>query len=75
MLTDIVSRMGYSGEGLGEQLKQVEKSDFTTLDKAWEAHKVRNTIAHEGGDFILTQREARRIIGLYEDVFREFHYL
>ena len=75
MLTDIVARMGYSGERLGEQLKQVEKSDFTTLDKAWEAHKIRNTIAHEGGDFILTQREARRVIVLYEDVFREFHYI
>jgi len=75
MLDDIVRRMGYVGEGLGERLKQVEKSDFVTLDKAWEAHKIRNSIAHEGGDFILTQREARRIIGLYKEVFQEFHYV
>jgi len=75
ILTDIVSRMGYEGETLGDRLKQVEKSDFITLDQAWEAHKIRNTIAHEGGDFILTQREARRVVGLYEEVFREFHYI
>lgn len=75
LLNDIVSQMGYEGETLGEQLKQVEKSDFVTLDKAWEAHKIRNTIAHEGGDFILTQREAKRIVNLYKDVFEEFHYI
>lgn len=75
MLADIVARMGYPGETLGDRLKQIEKSDFVTLDKAWEAHKVRNTIAHEGGDFILTQREARRVIDLYRDIFEEFHLI
>lgn len=64
-----------AGDNLGERMKTIEPSDFLTLDKAWEAHKVRNMIAHEGADFILTQREARRVIGLFEDVFREFGYL
>jgi len=75
LLDEVVSRMGYDGEGLGEKLKQIERSDFSTLDQAWEAHKVRNTIAHEGSDFILTQRKARQVIDLYRQVFEEFRFV
>lgn len=75
MLEDLVGRMQYDGESLGEQLKQIEKADFLTLDSAWEAHKVRNRIAHDGSDFILTQRELRRVISLYEEVFKEFEVI
>jgi len=75
MLDELVSRMGYKGEGLGEKLKNIEKPDFRTLDDAWEAHKVRNIIAHRGSDYVLTQREANRIITLFTRVFEEFHYI
>lgn len=75
ILDEMTTKMGYIGDNLGEKLKSVEKSDFTTVDKAWEAHKIRNTIAHEGSDYVLTNREARRIIGLYEEVFKEFYYI
>ena len=75
ILDEMVSEMGYHGDSLGERLKGVEKSDFTTLDEAWEAHAVRNKIAHEGATFPLTEREARRVIGLYEKVFNEFHHI
>jgi hypothetical protein len=73
ILDDIVETMYLPGDTLGERLRAVENSDFLTIDKAWEAHKVRNKLAHEGSDFILTQREAKRIISLYEEVFKEFH--
>jgi len=72
---EMVTNMGYHGDSLGEKLKSVEKSDFTTLDLAWEAHAIRNRIAHEGAAFALTEREAQRVMKLYEDVFREFHYI
>ena len=75
MLDEMVSKMIFTGDTLGEKLKAIEPSDFTTLDAAWEAHKVRNRIAHDGGDFILTQREARRIVGLFEEVFNEFQLI
>ena len=69
-----MQQMGYRGENLGERLKSVEPSDFLTLNDAWEAHKVRNVIAHEVG-FIIDHREAKRVVKLYENVFREFNYL
>lgn len=75
MLDELVTKMGYRGETLGEKLKNIEKADFRTLDDAWEAHKIRNIIAHRGSDYVLTQREARRTIDLFARVFEEFHYI
>jgi hypothetical protein len=75
LLDELVSTMGYKGEGLGEKLKGIERSDFNTLEQAWEGHKVRNTIAHDGSGFVLTQREARRVIDLYRQVFEEFKFI
>jgi len=75
ILEELLDKMGYRGESIGDKLKTIEKSDFTTIDNAWEAHKIRNSIAHEGGDFLITQREARRVIELYASVFREFYFI
>lgn len=72
MLEELVRRMGYHGDTLGEMLKAVEKSDFNTIESAWEAHKVRNRIAHESGDYILTLRETLRVMELYRAIFSEF---
>ncbi|OHA58212.1 MAG: hypothetical protein A2571_03040 [Candidatus Vogelbacteria bacterium RIFOXYD1_FULL_44_32] len=74
ILDSLVQKMGYKGENLGERLKNVEPSDFLTLNEAWEAHKIRNAIAHEAG-YELNQREAKRVMKLFESVFREFGYL
>ncbi|MFA6272996.1 MAG: hypothetical protein WC673_00680 [Candidatus Paceibacterota bacterium] len=76
ILGEMLEKMGYiKGETIGDKLKTIEKSDFTSLDQAWEAHRIRNMIAHEGADYILTDREAKRVIGLYEQVFKEFRYI
>ena len=75
ILEDIILRAGYPGETLGEKMKGIEKSDFRTLDEAWEAHKIRNKIAHDGSGFQLSKREALRIIDLYKKVFEEFYYI
>ncbi len=75
MLGDLLQTLGYQGEGIGEKLKSVEPGDFPTLDLAWEAHRVRNEIAHAGSDFLLTQREARRTIDLFRRVFESFQFI
>jgi hypothetical protein len=75
MLDAMVKKMGYEGENLGERLKAVEKVDFKSLDSAWDAHKMRNQIVHEGVGFEVTQDDAARVIALYEKVFREFKYI
>lgn len=75
VLGEMLDKLGYRGEGIGEQLKSVDKSDFTAIDDAWEAHKIRNSIAHEGASFLITEREAKRVIGLYKKVFEEHEYI
>lgn len=75
ILDDLLDKIGCVGNTIGDKLKQVNKGDFKTLDSAWEAHRVRNAIAHEGSEFLLTSREAKRVISLYEQVFKEFHFV
>jgi hypothetical protein len=73
MLDEMIKKMGYSGETLADRLKNIETSDFLTLNAAWEAHKFRNRIAHEAHE--VTLRDAKRVIALYEEVFQEFTYI
>ncbi len=75
MLEDLLQASGYHGETVGDRLKAVEPSDMLTLDNAWEAHKIRNRIAHSGSDFDLNEREAKRVVTLFESVFKEFEII
>ncbi len=75
ILDEMTIKMGYHGVTLGERMTGVEKSDFLTINSAWEAHKVRNSIAHEGSDYILSKREVKRVIDLYRQVFEEFEFI
>jgi hypothetical protein len=75
MLEDLTERLNITGENIGERLKNTNKENFKSLNDAWEAHIVRNKIAHEGALFEITQKEANRVIYLYENVFREFGFI
>ncbi len=72
MLGDLLTERGYPGETLGEQLKNGNPLQFTTLDLAWQAHKVRNAVAHLGEAYPLSERETRATIDFYARVFEEF---
>ena len=72
MLDGVLAEHGYTGDSVGEKLQSADKSTFSTLQDAWEAHKVRNQIAHEGSAFNLSAELTTRTIGRYENVFREF---
>lgn len=75
LLSELLRDLRLEGSTIGEQLKSVNRSQFTTLDLAWEAHKIRNEIAHAGSAFDLTEREARRTVDLFRQVFEEFEYI
>lgn len=62
---------GYFGDTIGDKLKNLTPDKLPSVQIAWEAHKVRNRIAHDGADFALTMPEARRVLSYYEIVFRD----
>ena len=70
LLDELLIEQKYTGESLGERLKS---ADFMSLQNAWEAHKVRNNIAHNS-NYELTKRELKRAIQNYGIVFSEFNY-
>lgn len=75
MLDSLLDQMGYRGETLGDKLKSAGQDDFRYLSAAWEVHNTRNKIAHEGLAYEISQHEAKRIIAIYESIFRDFGYI
>ncbi len=75
MLASLLTDQGYTGDTLGEQLKSANPLQFTTVNMAWEAHRMRNAIAHLGEGYPLTERDARTTIDQYRRVFEEFDYI
>jgi len=72
MLDEMLTRQGFVGSSIGDKLKSASPDHFHSLQDAWEAHKVRNEIAHQGSSYELSPNVAYRTIGHYENVFREF---
>lgn len=75
MLDDVLGSYGYPGDTLGEKLKSGDPERFRTLQDAWDAHKVRNDIAHQGSAYPLSEQIAHRTIAKYRNVFLEFQVI
>ena len=74
-LDHVLDSKGFHGDTLSDKLKQVTPDILGSVQIAWEAHKVRNRIAHDGSAFILTMPEARRVLSYYEIVFRDLEVI
>ncbi len=75
MLNELLDVLGYKGDTIADKMRGVDRLNFNTIDLAWEAHKIRNKIAHQGSTHQLSARETRRVIALYEKVFKESHFI
>ncbi len=71
MLGEALQARGYAGLSIGDQLKSITPTQLSSLQDAWDAHRIRNRIAHEGSDFVLTQSAAREATVKYERTLRE----
>src|SRR3989338_2147978 len=70
----ILKSSGYPGDTMGDRLKNIDKSQIVTLDGLWEAHKIRNRLAHDVSYF-LRYGEAKRAVQLYEKTLKELNAL
>lgn len=74
-LDRVLDQKGFYGDTLGDKFKQISPEQLPSIQIAWEAHKVRNRIAHDGSGFVLTMPEARRVLSYYEIVFRDLEVI
>ncbi len=70
ILNDILKRMGFGGETLGERLERLTAAILPNLKQIWEAHKIRNNIVHDP-DYRLALDETRRVLDIYEQALRD----
>ncbi len=75
MLNELLDVMGYKGETMADKMRAVDRVNFNSIDLAWEAHKIRNKIAHAGSTHQMSARETRRVIALYEKVLKDARYI
>ncbi len=73
LLEEEITQLGFEGDSFAEKLKQISRENLASIDDLWEAHRVRNLIAHEGSDFILTKRKARSVVSLFGKALGEIN--
>jgi hypothetical protein len=71
MLGDVLATHGYTGPTIADQLKLTNPLQVTTIRSAWDAHMMRNKVAHGGESFMLDERDTRTTIDQYKRVFEE----
>lgn len=74
LVDNILKEMGLPGETMGERMKTLDHSRLASLDDLWEAHRIRNQIAHET-DRTATKHKAAYAISLFGKVLKELEYL
>jgi len=70
LLEETLRNMEYKGEKINDLLEQVDSKVLPHLDKIKSAHEFRNNIVHDPS-YELTLDEAKIIIGVYEQTFRD----
>lgn len=72
ILDKLLEKRGYQGN-VGDKLKQ-SKAHFSDLDGVWNAHKLRNKLAHEL-DFHLSSGAAQVALRSFEKAFKDLGLL
>lgn len=66
LLSEVLKRLGYAGETLGERIEKITKASLSNIEDIKEAHKTRNNIVHDP-DYRLTLEEAKKNTEIYEN--------
>ncbi len=75
MLSDALAQAGYTAPTVGEQLKLTNPLQVTSVRAAWDAHMLRNKIAHGGESLELSARDVQTAIQNYRKVFTELGFI
>ncbi len=72
---ELLISQGFTGASTAELLRSVPDDAFISVGSLWEAHRVTNFARAPSSDYVLTQREAYRVMKLYEQFFEEFRFI
>ena len=75
MLEELLKEKGMAGNTVSELLEQARSNGYASIQDAWEAHIIRNKIAHQGSDYPVSQVEARRVIRMFQNFFEELRVI
>ncbi|MFA6251125.1 MAG: hypothetical protein WC603_00660 [Candidatus Paceibacterota bacterium] len=75
LMEEILKEKGIGGNTVSELLEGAKDSGYRSIQDAWDAHLIRNQIAHDGLDFPLSQVEGRRVIKLFQNFFEELRII
>lgn len=70
LLRETLEKMGYKGQTIKDLLDQVDSKTLPNIEKIRGAHDFRNTIVHDPS-YELSLEEARKVMGVYEQTFRD----
>ncbi|MDP2967548.1 MAG: hypothetical protein Q8N87_04040 [bacterium] len=70
MLDEILKKMGYGGESLGERLEKLTAATLPDIEGIREVHQVRNNIIHDP-NYKLSLNETRRLLDIFEKAFKD----
>lgn len=70
LIDTVLKEKGVAGKDMGERLKSIDKKRLNSLNELWEAHKLRNKIAHDP-HFPITLDEVKKALRTYNKVLNE----
>lgn len=75
LMEEILKERGIEGQTVSELLEGAKSSGYQSIQDAWDAHLIRNQIAHQGSEFVLSQIEGRRVIKMFQNFFEELRII
>jgi hypothetical protein len=76
MLDEILEDQGYVGNTVAEKLQAMSPGRIASYNAVWEAHKLRNQIAHGGAlDMDISKKIALDTIAKFGNAFRDLGYI
>ncbi len=74
IVDDLIERMGFAGENMGERLAKINTGEIENIEELKKAHEIRNQIILEE-DFKLAKEQAEETIGYFENFLKYFDVL
>ncbi|MBI5733182.1 hypothetical protein HY967_04535 [Candidatus Jorgensenbacteria bacterium] len=71
---EVLKKMGIKGEHMADRLERMNTWDLKSIDKLWQAHRVRNELVHQP-DFDISSVDVKEVMEIYESFLKEIGVL